>query len=597
MSEKINIENSLYEFDIILLSDDGTKAVPLNKSSVRYLEVEDNLANIGIVGKIIISNYYGLLQKLNIYNVASESPNIFIRFKNLDFASAGAKVIPEVFVLAALGKSSEMSSNVIDRHVVFEFEEKSIVKLKRVKINSPGETITYANRPEVTISEIFKKYCPEITQKSEDIAASSAPTLPSSILQFGDSGYDIVKKSYDHLAYDPSYRELKSPGLVQIENVENKLERKLVVKSLAADITAFFGIVKSGGDASRYLNDKFTVAFSNKSNVLKDNIITKYDIMRVDYEEVFEKKWSNISKVAGNENASIIEYYRYSDLRAAFQELFTKPYYSNLPQRDDNNIKTLKYNYLGTVSESTTTAWATNKTLKSFIYDNIAVVFKVKGQPYRVPGKFIRINIDDPTGANKKASSTTKACASISSDETSEDADSLNGWWYVVSVQHIFENDIYFNRITAVKIYLPKELPNVEFGLINGEGGAAGATGASRGSGSSRGGGSGADKDSDGIPDSLDNNPESYDNYDYSDKYPFSYEDWNKADGELLPPLPPGDSNNPGTNQRGSGPSEWIPQPWENTPTTPDNTSPNQTVPDKAVPFSPPTNPPQQPLG
>jgi hypothetical protein len=568
MSEKINIENSLYEFDIILLSDDGTKAVPLNKSSVRYLEVEDNLANIGIVGKIIISNYYGLLQKLNIYNVASESPNIFIRFKNLDFASAGAKVIPEVFVLAALGRSSEMSSNVIDRHVVFEFEEKSVVKLKRIKINSPGETITYANKPEVTISEIFKKYCPEITQKSEDIAASSAPTLPSSILQFGDSGYDIVKKSYDHLAYDPSYRELKSPGLVQIENVENKLERKLVVKSLAADITAFFGIVKSGGDASKYLNDKFTVAFSNKSNVLKDNIITKYDIMRVDYEEVFEKKWSNISKVAGNENASIIEYYRYSDLRAAFQELFTKPYYSNLPQRDDNNIKTLKYNYLGNVSESTTTAWATNKTLKSFIYDNIAVVFKVKGQPYRVPGKFIRINIDDPTGANKKASSTTKACASISSDETSEDADSLNGWWYVISVQHIFENDIYFNRITAVKIYLPKELPNVSFGLINDGGGAAGATGASGSTATGRGGGGGgnsSDKDGDGIPDSLDNDPGKYDNYDYIDKYPFSYEDWSKADGELLPPL---GSLPPEQQQKGPGSSEWQ-EPKVDTPTEP----------------------------
>lgn len=482
MSERINIENSLYEFDFVIFSDDGKNAVQLNKSSVRYLEIEDNLANIGMVGKIIISNYNGLLQKLNAYNVNTESPNIAIRFKNLDFKAAGTKIIPEVHLLAALGKSTEMSSNVIDRHVAFEFEEKSIVKLKRFYINNPGEVLTLNQnteaKPELTISQIFKAYCPEIMQNAEDIKASSSEPLAVTVLKQGDSAYDIITKAYDHLAYDPADGEIKSPGLVQVENVEGKLERKLVIKSLAEDITEFFKIVQKKGDASKYLNDKFTVAFSNKGDVvLRDNVITKYDIMRVNYEEVFERKWSNVYKVSGDIDGSFTQYYKYSELRTAFENLFTNPYACNLPNRDDNTIKILEYSYPGAVSNVVTTAWATNKILKSFIYDNVAVVFKVKGQPYRVPGKFIRINMDNPTGANKSTSKYTASCASTSTDE-SADSDILNGWWYVISVQHVFENDIYFNKITAVKIYLPVALQApTSYGLINDGGGILGSTG------------------------------------------------------------------------------------------------------------------------
>ena len=497
MSEKINIENSIYEFSAILIATnvaaDGskeTKTVPLNKSSIRYLEIEDNLANIGIVGKIIISNYYGILQKLNIYNATNESPYIFIRFKNLDFVAAGASIIPEVFVMAALGKSSETSTNIIDRHVAFEFEEKSIVTLKREYISTPSERDALAGTsPEEAISDIFTVFCNEILQKKEeDIKPSAAESIPSIIFKKGDSAYDIVRKCYDHLAYEPAYNGIYSPGLIQLENVEGKLERKLVIKSLAEDMTAFFKIIKSGGDASKYLNDKFTVTFSDKTKFLRDNIITKYDIMRVDYEEVFEKKWSNLSKTAGDTDVTNTDFIPYTALREAFGQLFTSPYDSNLPQRDPERIRILTYHYPGDLNSSTTTSWATNKTLRSFIYDNVAIVFKVKGQPYRVPGKFIRINTDQPTEANKTSSSSS-SCAKTSTDESVE-ADSLNGWWYVISVQHIFENDIYFNRIVAVKIYSPVEIPNLNYGLIADNGGAAGTTGASRGTGGDGGSGS-----------------------------------------------------------------------------------------------------------
>ena len=200
--------------------------------------------------------------------------------------------------------------------------------------------------------------------------------------------------------------------------------------------------------------------------------------MRVNYEEVFEKKWSNLSKTAGDSDITTTDFIPYTDLREAFGQLFTNPYDSNLPQREVQNIKILTYNYPGDVGSNTTTSWATNRTLKSFIYDNVAIVFKVKGQPYRVPGKFIRINTDQPTEANKtSSSSSTKSCAKTGTDESAE-ADSLNGWWYVISVQHIFENDIYFNRITAVKIYSPVEIPNLIYGTVD-DGGAASTSGSS----------------------------------------------------------------------------------------------------------------------
>lgn len=128
----------------------------------------------------------------------------------------------------------------------------------------------------------------------------------------------------------------------------------------------------------------------------------------------------------------------YDTLRAAFENLFTTPFASNLPKRKKDgevgSIKNTQFSRPG-IGRDVAMQYGINKVFKSFIFDNIALTFRVKGQPYRDPGKFIQINVDVKTLNNNN------------------DLSEINGYWYVVAVNHIFENDTYYNDFTCVKFY------------------------------------------------------------------------------------------------------------------------------------------------
>jgi hypothetical protein len=127
--------------------------------------------------------------------------------------------------------------------------------------------------------------------------------------------------------------------------------------------------------------------------------------------------------------------------RVAFEKLFTAPFATNIQKREETNIsnvKTITYTARN-IPDKLAIGVGTNRLFKSFIFDNIALTFRVKGQPYRSAGKFIQISADDSsisTATNKNNKS-----------------NELNGYWYIISIKHVFENDIYFNDYICVKVY------------------------------------------------------------------------------------------------------------------------------------------------
>ena len=108
-----------------------------------------------------------------------------------------------------------------------------------------------------------------------------------------------------------------------------------------------------------------------------------------------------------------------------------------VPDTDDDKIIT--HDYVcdfkeGKGTEAIIIAGIKAMMLRSFIFDNSSITFKTVGSPYRKPGMFILLNEDKPDDEAKSAPT---------------------GYWFVISVKHIFENDIYQNEITAVKFCLP----------------------------------------------------------------------------------------------------------------------------------------------
>jgi hypothetical protein len=69
------------------------------------------------------------------------------------------------------------------------------------------------------------------------------------------------------------------------------------------------------------------------------------------------------------------------------------------------------------------------KIFNSFVFDNVAITFRTKGNTYRRSDRFIEIK--------------------------SEKKD-INGYWFIISIKHIFTDSVYENEITCVRFYLDK---------------------------------------------------------------------------------------------------------------------------------------------
>lgn len=477
MSEIINIENSKYEFEVLLVvrtrSDSDTseyeyKAVPITKSSIKFMEITDDLVNFGYTGTITFTNYFGILQKLGMYNITDEAPFVHVRFKNLDF-SATKKIAPSIYFIGSLGKNYESSPNVIDKHASFEFEEYMVAKLKRITVRSVidgkgipilGNLISMlGNLPKTPADHAVYLISQGLSINNINVSVSLSGTPTDDTISLMDAGvtenhtsiFEAVQQLSNFLAFTlpddvPSqFNDLVAPGIIKVQNSPDYKDRQIVIKSLVDEIRGFFKLIKTNktsDNISNYLTEKFSIALSNDSKTFGDNFIAKYNLIRVNYQDVYEKKWFNLETIGGTAECSFNPIKPYEELRVAFERLFTAPYATNLPKRTDevlnNSVKTVSYS-LKNISERLAIGVGTNRVFKSFIFDNVALTFRVKGQPYRSSGKFIQIEAD-----NSSSSKSNKSTGSV---------DELNGYWYIISVKHVFENDIYFNDYICVKIY------------------------------------------------------------------------------------------------------------------------------------------------
>jgi hypothetical protein len=460
MSQTVQVDNSNYEFEVLLVkeppskessssvvSNDSIQSIPITKESIRYLEIEDCFTGIGLGGRIIISNFNSFLDQVGIFNVDDNNAgtNIFIRFKNLDFARPGVEA-PEIFLLAALSKSDQISENEIDRNNVFEFEEYEIAKLKRtstVLSNNTPQDITDAFADAASVQDIITKLLLLYNDKEKlKIVTDTTGTL----LEQGDKDYliaecikedltlhDSIMILYDFLSYSDGSGFLANviPGVIKLEQSQNtnEYEKVFQIKPLNQNILPLLTYIESQPSnpiLSELLLESFVLQSSDyTSPSFSENIIERYSIERVDYNSVLGKKWVSIMYTIIDTCTSSIKI-PYDDLKRAFGELFTGPYQDNLPLYEKPIFK--KYS-LPNLSSSLAIAYGVTKIFNSFVFDNVAITFRTKGNTYRKPDRFIEIK--------------------------SEKKD-INGYWFIISVKHIFTDSVYENEITCVKFYLDK---------------------------------------------------------------------------------------------------------------------------------------------
>jgi hypothetical protein len=476
MAETVLLDGSNYEFEIFLVNTNESSSdfqiVPVSKSSIKYLEITNDLVNIGYTGKVIFSNYYGILEKLQLLTSYREAPYMYIRFKNLDFQSTKS-TYDDVYLTASLQKGQEINLNAIDGSLAYNFEELSIAKLKRTKVSflkTPSNTY-FEQQPDLTdpllgpstpadlIKGFFLNGLADadidgtISTTEVEIQGESNPaviqTTAITNITDPDSYYQIIERLYPYLSFKTKLEGWYEPGVLNLENDAKTGKRKLVITSMFDHMQKFFELIKTNPtskEVKNYLTERFNVAQTGDSPYFSNNYIDKYELKRVNYDDVFENKWTSIKLILEDPCNNDLSTIGYDKIRAAFENMCTKPFASNIPDRKNDvvadKIKKIQYSRPN-MERSLAQVYGTNKVFKSFVFDNVAVTFRVKGQPYRRPGKFITIKTDNVDINNKK----------------NKNIAEINGYWYIVSVSHVFENDVYFNDFICVKVYNPFENP------------------------------------------------------------------------------------------------------------------------------------------
>jgi len=483
------INGNNYEVEIYLLRDVGEVGgiVPIDYSNIKYMEITNDLANIGYYGKIAFTNFYSILDQLGVIKASSKIPLMYFRLKSLSIANRDGSTYDDIYFIAALTEGQDIKENEIEGITSYNFEDLYVFKLKTTRaIREDNQTNNYNSvESSVPVNKILKQLLRFNTLAVDENDPNFPvevdgelidPTISREIIETGTPTQDAVKFSkiislkkstllYDAINQAIAYFGYKSdgstgdeyitdwldPGLIKLENSftnkgnNSRGSRKFVMFPLLGTIKKFFTALSTGRwderetdptkkYYSKFLLEKFNISQKDNSPVFSFNTIPKYELKRVNLPEVLGKKWEGKTLVYGTECCGT-ESMSYDRMRYAFEKMCTVPFASNLPAANDSQTEYFKSDIPYRVAH----CYGTNSVLKSFVFDNVLLTFRVEGQPYRKPNRFIAVN----TAINDKELNP------IKSKEKSE----VDGFWYVLSVNHVFINGNYFNDFECVKLY------------------------------------------------------------------------------------------------------------------------------------------------
>jgi hypothetical protein len=455
MSEKSNINNSVYEFELALVNTkSGDKIyLPINKGAIDYLEIEDSLAFFGYNGVVRIHNFFGILQQLNVLDTDSINC-MYIGINNADLNNIKKEQEPDscMAFLALFDRGGESSVNNIEKTLNFRFEEYFVARLKHESIYQLGDKRNLTDTPGKLIHELLtasnKESVNEVINNTSDANSlfNLIDEVPStlSLSNFYKPGttslYNIIVELYRYVSYTGSK---KGPGILAASNTfkDNVIQRKFTLKSLADYILGFYLKYKQGTveDLSEYVTEEFTVGSSASNTSLITNFLDTYDFINVDQDDVLSNKWVDyIIAEAGIDLANIsTPSVLYDKVRHDFAIDMLAGLAPNLPDAPTTDTLNRKI-VLKSVNENSnlTQTSIENALKKSFIFDNKALNFTVPGNIYRKAGKFIKVNDMGESGTLK-----------------SEKRRNIDGYWFITSVKHIFKGDYYTNEYTCVKLH------------------------------------------------------------------------------------------------------------------------------------------------
>lgn len=458
-SKYIVLNNSTYQLEAYLVNaNDKGSAFPIRKGNINYLEVEDSLAFPGLRGTINLSNFYGIIQKYDLFDIINDLNVLVIDITNKDAAAISGGLPIKLAFEGIVGEAVESSKNIVDKSIIMSFEEFNVGYLRyrymsNTDLGGNNNSSCSDYIKQVILKGLNKTKVEEVFKVSEsgDIDNTITPAPASSIIRETASCYEILR-----FLMKNCYFEGGIPSLLTINSFyENKkYVRKFRLTNLGTFMSDFFTEVSKGensADLSKYVLETFISGDSRSSTTFGSNFFDKYEIIRPDFKTVLSKKWvshSVSSQMATLDGQTTNGFYTYEDAKDLFeQKVLGGVYAANLPTRSiTSSVETVKQESGDVVAPASPNPVVTaipdiaewsdsilSTTLKSFIYDNTAITFTVPGGLHREAGYFIKIKVERNEQEKLKTQD-------------------ISGYYFVISITHIFAGENYQNRIVAVKV-------------------------------------------------------------------------------------------------------------------------------------------------
>ena len=470
-----NINNSVYDFELSLISTTkGSELIlPIPKGAVEYLEIEDNLANFGIIGKCRIANFYGILEQLNVFDTKSMNC-MYVKITNTDFVTDDkVNANNTICFLALLKQSVDSSTNMVNKSINFTFEEYFIARTRMESVDESfklteghaGEFIKalfeFSNKESITETK-FSTLWPGIEKAFFNF--DGIVPFDVKITDFYDGDrvktiYDLIQECYKYVAYSSS-----GPGLLTMTSIVDGgiIKRKMTLQPISSYTKGFYEKYQENAeDLSQYVTEEFIIGNDPKLNTLNTNFIDSYNLLRTNQTDLLSNKWIDYAIAEHNVDISILRsnVVSYTDTKYNFCMELLNGLNANLPDRNTTGEKVaLKRIHKKISAEQLTRYYIENALKKSFIFDNTAITFAVQGNTYRQPGKFIKLQLTT-AGLIKKDDADTKV---------------VDGYWFITGLKHIFKGDFFTNEYVCVKLHgdgratSPDPASNVPFaGIID----------------------------------------------------------------------------------------------------------------------------------
>ena len=451
---KANLQGQELEFNAgLLLVDNSSQAkggefLEISPGALAYLEIEDNILDVGLKGSVAIKNPIQILDRLKALRSTEDVLYFNVGVKDTQ-SPVKSEVDKQINFLALLENSSSITRDAINNTVVFNFEEAPSALLKKVSLTHVlnGSTNTRVKPVGEHIFDILELWAIDLGGQADIIGLKSdyiyggTSNLASFWRDVNDSAYDVIQRLANHVELPNSLLPLLK--LQSVEDSDKELNRKFMFKPMFSDRhREFLKAVIDGtsGDFSDVYGEEFVLSpESDRTQGLNSsplfNTVESYQLLKVDIETAREKFWGDYMLDNGpiNPAQTNLELYDFTNIVQSFEDNdLGKHANSAITVLKKNQKKIFKADKSDHENEDTSVirAYANNITKKSFLFLNDTIVFNVKGNMIRKPGVFITINGGDVFGKSAP-----------------------DNIWFVISVKHLFKELNYENEVVAVRLF------------------------------------------------------------------------------------------------------------------------------------------------